>query len=250
MPGARNSDIRGPVKLLELALALTVTLGAPVAARAQAPTDPTATTATATTATPVAATPVVEKAEPTPDHLTALAGINARIQEIEGRILLAKDKVDLLRDTIFGGTIARSRAVVVHRNEMGTSFVLERAVYTLDGGTIFSRENTDGALDANKEFELYNGPISAGDHDLAVSLIYSGSADGVFTYLKGYKFKVESKYRFNVPDGRMTTVSVVSLAKGDITASTSDRIGVRYDVETGAVPATLLKEDAEAPATP
>lgn len=248
MPGTRNSDNRQGVKVLKLALALSLSF-APAAARAQ--TEPGAQgTATATAAQP-AATVAPKAAEPTPDHLTALAAIHTRIQEVEGKILLAKDKVDLLRDTIFGGTIARSRAVVVHRNEMGTSFVLERAVYTLDGGIIFSRENTDGALDANKEFELYNGPITPGDHDLVVSLIYSGSADGVFTYLKGYKFKVESKYRFNVPDGRMTTVSVVSLAKGDITASTSDRIGVRYDVETGLVPATLLKdEQAEAPAKP
>ncbi|MCK6552067.1 dihydrolipoamide acetyltransferase [Myxococcota bacterium] len=230
------------MKVFHLALALAV-VGAPSFARAEDGATATATTAAATQA------PAVQKpAEATPDHLTALSAINTRIQEVEGKILLAKDKVDLLRDTIFGGTIARSRAVVVHRNEMGTSFVLERAVYTLDGGIIFSRENTDGALDANKEFELYNGPISPGDHDLVVSLIYSGSADGVFTYLKGYKFKVESKYRFNVPDGRMTTVSVVSLSKGDITANTSDRIGVRYDVETGPVPAALVKE--EAPAAP
>lgn len=173
------------------------------------------------------------------DHQAQLDAFNARLTELDGKIVLAKEKVDLLRDTMLGGAIAKSRAVIVHRNEMGSSFVLDKAVYLLDGGVIFSRENTDGALDEIKELEIFNGPISPGPHELQVSLVYSGSSRGLFTYLKGYKFKIDSKrpYAFVVPDGRLATLSVVSFAKGDITTSTTDRIAVRYDLEVGNVPA-------------
>jgi hypothetical protein len=178
------------------------------------------------------------------DHRMQLDRLGMRLDELEGKIALTRSRVELIRDAVLGEKIARSRAVIFHRNEMGNSFVLERATYLLDGGVIFAREDSTGALDRNKEFEIFNGAINPGDHELTVSMVYGGSTMGFFTYLKGYKFKVESKYKLTVADGKLTKLSVVSYAKGDITAETSDRIAVRYDLEVGAVPVT---ESTDAP---
>lgn len=171
--------------------------------------------------------------------------LNSKLDDLEGKIALTKSRVELIRDAVLGEKIARSRAVIFHRNEMGNSFVLERATYILDGGVIFAKEDSTGALDAKKEFEIFNGAINPGDHELTVTMVYGGSTMGFFTYLKGYKFKVESKYKLNVADGKLTKLSVVSYARGDITAETSDRIAVRYDLEVGSVPSV---ETTDAPA--
>jgi hypothetical protein len=170
-----------------------------------------------------------------PDHEDQLRRLNARVGEIEGRILLAQEKVDLLRDVILGGTIARSRAVITHKNDMGNAFVLERVTYLLDGGVLLTRDNNDGGLNELKEFEIYNGAINPGEHELAVSMTWTGSSYGFFTYAKGYKFNVDSKYTFVVPEGRQANVNVVSFSKQDITTDPKEKIAVRYDLEVAGV---------------
>jgi hypothetical protein len=182
------------------------------------------------------ATPATPPIGAQQDHRQRLDTFSARLDELESRIAVTGSRVDLIRDAVLGEKIARSRAIIFHRNEMGSSFVLERATYLLDGGVIFAKEDTTGALDRQKEFEIFNGAINPGEHEISVAMVYGGSTYGFFTYLKGYKFKVESKYKFLVADGKLTKLSVVSYAKGDITTQTSDRIAVRYDQEVGAVP--------------
>jgi hypothetical protein len=169
------------------------------------------------------------------DHKALLERIQQRLDQIEGKIVLAKEKVDVLRDTVLTGQATRTRVVITHRNEMGTGFVLEKATYTLDGEILFNKEDPSGGLDAMKEFELFNGSLPPGSHEITVALVLTGSSYGVFTYLKGYKFKVDSKWRFSATDGRLTRVAVVSYAKGDITTSTSEKIAVRYDLDINAV---------------
>lgn len=180
------------------------------------------------------------------DHKQKIDRFNARLDELEGKIATTGSRVNLIRDAVLGEKIARSRAVIFHRNEMGTSFVLERATYLLDGGVIYAKEDTSGLLDRQKEFEIFNGAINPGEHEITVAMTYGGSTYGFFTYLKGYKFRVESKYKFLVADGKLTKLSVVSFEKGDITTQTSDRIAVRYDLEVGSVPPTDTP-DANAP---
>lgn len=193
-------------------------------------------------------TPPTKQAAERQDHRVRMDAFSARLDELEGRIATTGSRVNLIRDAVLGEKIARSRAIIFHRNEMGSSFVLERATYLLDGGVIYSKEDAGGALDRQKEFEIFNGAINPGEHEITVAMVYGGSTYGFFTYLKGYKFKVESKYKFMVADGKLTKLSVVSFAKGDITTETSDRIAVRYDQEVGAVPASDVTVDT--PASP
>jgi hypothetical protein len=78
---------------------------------------------------------------------------------------------------------------------------------------------------------VLNGPMSPGVHELSVSMTYTGSGFGLFTYLKGYKFKVESKYKLNVAEGRLNKLTVIAFAKKDITLEPKDRLAVRYEAE-------------------
>jgi hypothetical protein len=91
--------------------------------------------------------------------------------------------------------------------------------------------DVDGDLEKRDEFEIFNGRIVPGNHQLSVQLNYRGSGFGFFSYLEGYRFKVQSAYTFTAEAGKVTTVKVVGFEKGGITAELKDRPAIRYDVD-------------------
>ena len=80
------------------------------------------------------------------------------------------------------------------------AFVLDSVSYALDGAPIFTKTDTDGDLDGEVEIELFNGSIVPGNHNLSVNMVYRGSGYGVFSYLKGYVFRIRSSYAFTAED--------------------------------------------------
>jgi hypothetical protein len=165
------------------------------------------------------------------DHVMALDQLNRRADEIQGLIAATMDRVNLLRESVIIGAITPSRTLIVHRNDMGSSFSLEQVAYFLDGQVLLTKLDKDGSLDKQTEFEVLNGAIKPGDHMLEVSMVFKGSGDGLFTYLKDYRFKVDSKYRLNVAEGRLTRVLVTAYPKPDITLPPRERLAVKYDVD-------------------
>jgi len=171
------------------------------------------------------------------DHVQSLEHISGRLSALTERIGVTENRIALLRETALGGVITQTRALLVHQNEMGSGFLLERAEYTLDGATIFVRESPEGNLDALRRFEVFNGALVAGKHELKVSMVFRGRGFGVFTYLEGYKFKVDSRYTFNVLEGRLNQLNVVAFEKPDITTDATQRLSIRYDNVQVDVPA-------------
>src|SRR5438309_10184169 len=106
---------------------------------------------------------------------------------------------------------------------MGGSYVLESVAYALDGAPIFTKTDHDGDLDKKQEIEIFNARIVPGNHQITVKLQYRGHGYGVFSYLEGYKFKVQSSHTFNADGGKVTLVKVVGYEKGNITTDLKDR---------------------------
>jgi hypothetical protein len=151
-----------------------------------------------------------------------------------------------LQETVLGGDLTSgAKAVLVHRNEMGSAYVLEQASYALDGAPIFSRVDNEGDLDKKQEIEIFNGRITPGNHQISVKLQYRGHGFGVFSYIEGYKFKVQSSYTFDAQGGKVTQVKVVGYEKGNITTDLKDKPAVKYDVE---VTRDAVRRDAQAAA--
>lgn len=73
--------------------------------------------------------------------------------------------------------------------------------------------------------------MTPGNHQVSVQLVYRGHGYGLFSYLEGYKFRVQSSSAFSVEPGKVTTVKVVGFEKGGMTAELEDRPAVRYDVD-------------------
>ncbi len=122
---------------------------------------------------------------------TRVKTLEEQVVDLKEKIYRTKARLLLLQETVLGGDLTSgARAVLVHHNEMGGSFALESVAYALDGAPILTRSDKDGDLAKRHEFEIFNGRIVPGHHQIAVRLVYQGQGFGVFSYLEGYKFNV------------------------------------------------------------
>jgi hypothetical protein len=160
-------------------------------------------------------------------YTVRLRDLEQRINELKEQIFRSKARLSLLAETVLQGVVAGSQAVILHENRMSSSYRLVRAVYALDGAPIFNRADEQG-LSEETEFQVYNGSMVPGEHTLTVNLEYRGHGYGIFSYLKGYRFKVRSTYSFTAPEGRGVTVRVVGYEKGGPAAPLEERPAIRY----------------------
>jgi hypothetical protein len=228
---------------------LSTNASAQAAAGAAAPppaaaADVTATPAAATTpTTPAAAGPlgaagapgsnmsniaVKDEAIDAGTYGVRLRDLEQRINELKEQIFRSKARLSLLAETVLQGVVAGSQARLVHENKMGNSYRLVSIVYALDGAPIFNKADEEGSLGEQDEFDVYNGSIVPGEHTLTVKLEYRGHGYGIFSYLKGYRFKVSSSHTFTAPEGKALTLNVVGYEKGGPTAPLEERPAVRF----------------------
>jgi hypothetical protein len=161
-------------------------------------------------------------------YVVRLRDLEQRINELKEEIFRSKARLSLLAESVLQNVVGGARAVIQHENEMGQSFRLVRAVYALDGAPILTRSDDNGSLADQHDFPVYNGQIGAGDHTLTVNLEYQGNGYGIFSYVKGYTFRVRSTQSFSVPEGKAIQIRVVGYEKGGPTTPPEERPAVRY----------------------
>jgi hypothetical protein len=205
------------------------------AEKASAPAAPAAKTGPAevlaTGTTPAAVIEVRPAAQPADPKVKSL---EERVHDLRETISRGKPPSTLQEMVAGGAFTGGARAVFLHRNEMGNTFVLESVTYLLDGATVYTKKDVDGDLDLRREFEIFNGRLPPGTHRLGVKLTYRGNGFGVFPYLEGYRFKVQSFHNFTAEAGKVTMVKVVGFEKGGVTADLEERPAVRFDVDAEA----------------
>lgn len=200
---------------------------------------------------PASAAPTPKPDKPASIPATADEAFSTRVKTLEEQVTDLKEKIFrtkarllLLQETVLGGDLSvGARAVLMHRNEMGSSFVIESIAYALDGAPIFTKVDTNGDLQKRQEFEIFSGRIVPGQHQIAARVVYRGHGFGVFSYLEGYKFKVQSSYTFNAEAAKVTTVKIVGFEKGGITTDLKDRPAIRYEIQ-------VTKDTATKPSSP
>ncbi|MEM7679367.1 MAG: dihydrolipoamide acetyltransferase, partial [Myxococcota bacterium] len=110
----------------------------------------------------MAATPVDDS-----DYAVRLRSLEERVNDLKERVFRSKARLILLRETVLNGAISGAKAVILHRNEMGSSFTLEQAGYALDGAPLFNKTDPEGGLDEQEQIELFNGSIVPGNHNIS-----------------------------------------------------------------------------------
>ena len=93
-------------------------------------------------------------------YTVRLRGLEKNVNELKEQIFRTKARLNLLKETVLGGVIGASRAVIHHKNEMGSSFRLIKAAFALDGVQISGK--SEGGLADMQEFDVYNGAIQPG----------------------------------------------------------------------------------------
>jgi hypothetical protein len=172
-------------------------------------------------------------------YAVRLRDLEQRINELKEQIFRSKARLSLLAETVLQGVVAGAQTAIIHENKMSASYKLVKAVYALDGAPIFNRSDEEGSLGERPEFDIYNGSIVPGEHTLTVNLEYRGHGYGIFSYLKGYRFKVHSSHSFSAPEGKAVHLRVVAYEKGGPTAPLEERPAIRYQeriMETAAPP--------------
>jgi hypothetical protein len=241
---------------------------APPAAPSTPATSPAPPAAPSTPAPPQASTPAEDDVAPlrppaTEADLDAggyavrLRELEQSIHELKEQIFRSKARLALLAETVLQGISAGAKAHIVHHDEMGASYRLVRATYAIDGAPIFNRQDDEGSLAELDEFDVFDGSLVPGEHTLTVTLEYRGHGFGVFSYLRGYRFRVRSSYVFTVPEGRQITLNVTGFEDGGPSVPLEDRPAIRFgerveelsagDARTEAPPAEAAPTEESAP---
>jgi hypothetical protein len=202
--------------------------GAPAAAAPAAPAAPTPSAPSGDNAAG-AATPASSGTDGG-GYTVRLRALERNVNELKEQVFQTKARLNLLKETVLGGVIGASRAVIKHKNDMGSAFRLVKATYALDGVQIFSKADDSGQLGEMKEFDIYNGAIQPGSHTLSVMLVYQGNGFGVFSYLKNYNFKAQSSQTFVAGEGKATVITVVGYEKGGMTTNLEDKPDIQFRV--------------------
>lgn len=201
-----------------------------------APTEPAPADEATSTAVPN---------EDTESFNLQLRKLQDKVDRLKQRVYDSKARLTRLKEVVMHGAISGAKAMLIHKNEMGSSFRLTRIQYALDGATIFNRADTgDGELDDVAELIIFEGSIAPGEHQISVYLEYAGDGFGVFDYLENYTFKIKSSYTFTAEEGKLTSIDIVGYEKGNFTTELKDRVAVRY-----AQSAARATRDEEEPKT-
>ncbi len=196
----------------------------------------------APTPTPAPAPPVQDPAPPqsqpnpgdvAPENMPTavrMRRLEQRTQALKERAWQLKARVQMLKEQVLGGGVG-AQTVIAHANEMGSSFRLTKLIYTLDGTQIFVRtDETAESLYKTKSFDIFAGPISPGNHNLAIVATYRGHGYGVFEYLSKYTFNAKGGQSFTAGEGKISKLDCKGFEKGGATTPLEKRASVECKV--------------------
>ncbi len=201
-------------------------------------------------AEPPAATAQPAAAEPSQGgYEVRLKSLREQVDDLKGRVFDSKTRLMVLGEQILNNLIAEARAVIIHENDASSMLTLEEVLYFLDNQKIYYQSNREGTLDTQREFSIFDGSISPGNHVLSVELVYRGNGK-VFTYLSGYVFRVKSAFNFFAAKGYETRVRSVGYEKGGLTTPFEERPSVRFELQHTKIAADAGGEGTGAPQGP
>ncbi|HJN75321.1 MAG TPA: dihydrolipoamide acetyltransferase [Myxococcota bacterium] len=195
-------------------------------------------TSTETTSEETEAAPPPEDIDP--EFNKRLGTMEEHVNTLKEQVFRSKATLQLLKEIVIQGGSAGARSTIFHVNGLGPSYRLESVAYYLDGQSIFAKADPGGSLDSAKELKVWDGAIPPGSHNLTVNMVLKGNGFGVFNYVDGYTFKVQSSYAFTADEGQATTLNVEINEKKGFGVGFAERPTVEYELKT-----IVLVEDSE-----
>lgn len=171
-----------------------------------------------------------EGQDPSEAYDVQIQELETKIDDLKEKVFQSKSRVVLLKETVLGGNLSGSRAVIKHVNGLGGRFKLRRAMYSLDGNRVFNQSRKSGELPRGNAFSVYDDSITTGQHNVSVLLEYRGSGFGIFNYMQGYRFEITSSCQFTAEAGKTTILKVHAVDKAGAFADVERKPGIKCEI--------------------
>jgi len=158
-----------------------------------------------------------------------LRNLEEKINSLKDKIFRSKQRLAILQETVLSGSIAGARATIVHKNEVGRAFKLVSVIYYLDEAPVYKKIDKPEELEKD-EIVVFDGSVVPGPHHLSVYYVYKGRGYVIFSYMKGYTFKMKAGHSFNVDEGNLMEITVTPKDRGS-SVKVENRLSVSFDVK-------------------
>jgi hypothetical protein len=128
-----------------------------------------------------------------------------------------------------------SETTVRFRNDVGNTFELMEARFTLDGRPLPS-VLTSAAN--GQEYVIFTGPLTPGRHILNSHVLYQGKSRSIFTYMKGYSFAIDSMHELEVAASGATSATIIGKRNRGFDVPFEKSLVVQMEQKNGAGGAT------------
>ncbi len=124
------------------------------------------------------------------------------------------------------------------RNDVGDTFQLSEAHFTLDGRDLPALLTSSVAR--GQDYVIFAGPLAPGRHVVTSHVIYQGKSRSIFTYMKGYTFNIDSTHELTVAERGATSAIIVGKPnKGfNVAFEHSLMVGMEQSTASGGATAT------------
>ncbi len=157
--------------------------------------------------------------------------LEEQVSDLKEKILRTKYRLETLAGVVLGSAgLGGAKLAIYHKNELGSSYILTAAAYTLDSAPLYTKVDETGALNDREEFVIFDQRIPPGQHVMAVQYQLRGHGYGIFSYLDGMRLKLTSSYTFNVEPDKVTKVTAIVMEKSGITLQFAQRPDVRFEM--------------------
>ena len=156
--------------------------------------------------------------------------LEQKTQALKERAWQLKARLQMLKEQTLGGGVG-AQAMILHDDKMGSSFRITKLIYSLDGTQVFARSDETGdSMHKTKTYDIFNGPISPGNHNLQVIATYRGHGYGVFEYLQKFTFNARGTASFTTGEGKISKVECKGFEKGGAATPMEKRPGIECKV--------------------
>jgi hypothetical protein len=119
---------------------------------------------------------------------------------------------------------------LLFRNDVGDKYQLVEVRFVMDGEEL---PTTLSGVQRGKSYVMYEGPARPGRHIVSAHLTYQGRSRGMFTYTKGYRFKVTSDQVLTMPADKSVAFTVVGKETKGLRAPVAGRLAVTVEETAG-----------------
>lgn len=176
--------------------------------------------------------------------------LEEKVNDLKEKIYRTKYRLTTLAETVLGGVVnSGAKLALWHRNELGSSYVLVSAAYTLDGAPLYTKVDETGDLNEREEFIVFDQRIVPGQHQISVQYELRGHGYGIFSYLEGMRVKLRTSHTFNVEPGKITKLTSLVHEKSGLTLEFEDKPSVKFEMNV-IKDIAPLSDELSSPASP